>query len=382
MTLPGNGTPAERELIRHIRGRLPPAPDSLIVGPGDDAAVIAPERGAFQVLTTDAVVEGIHFDRRFSSLADVGYKALAVNISDLGAMGGKPEFALLSLILPEGTSLADLDALLDGLLEMAGAARVALVGGNISRSPGPLIVDVTVTGSVRPRRLLRRGGGRPGDQLFVTGSIGRAAAGLDWLRQGGFEVENGDSQMAECARRHRRPEPRVRFGMLLGRNKAASACMDLSDGLADAVRQIAEASGTGAVLEAASLPIDPAAASWWTSRGQDPVLASLSGGDDYELLFAVPKKLRGRLRSVAREARGLPFTRIGELTPQPDLVLRRDSGDEPLPPAFNTSSPPAPSPWGPGSDLGLTPVARGPGVDPSGGVKPRSDPGAPAAQVY
>ena len=328
--------PGERELIRHIRGRLPPAPDALIVGPGDDAAVIAPERGAFQVLTTDAVVEGIHFDRRFSSLADIGYKALAVNISDLVAMGGKPEFALLSLILPPGTGLADLDALLDGLLEMAVGARVTLVGGNISRSPGPLIVDVTVTGSVRPRRLLRRDGGGPGDHLFVTGSIGRAAAGLDWLRQGGFELksENGDSRMAECARRHRRPEPRIRFGMLLGRNKAASACMDLSDGLADAVRQIAGASGTGATIDASLLPIDPEASAWFAGQGQDPVLSALTGGDDYELLFTVSKKLRGRFRGVQTHARGLPVTRIGELIDGQDLRLSREGRSEPMPEGF------------------------------------------------
>ena len=141
-----------------------------------------PERGALQVLTTDALVEGVHFERRFSSLADVGYKAIAVNASDVAAMGGTPAIALLSLMLPAGTSMADIDALLDGVLEMAAAARIAVAGGNITRSPGPLIVDVTVTGHVRPRRILTRSGGRPGDALYVTGTIGAAAAGLEWLR--------------------------------------------------------------------------------------------------------------------------------------------------------------------------------------------------------
>lgn len=128
-------TPGERALIEHIRRRLPAAPPALAIGPGDDAAVIVPERGAFQVLTTDALVEGIHFDRRFSSLADVGHKALAVNVSDVAAMGGRPEFALLSLILPDGFTFADLDGLLDGILEMAAAAGTVVAGGNISRSP-------------------------------------------------------------------------------------------------------------------------------------------------------------------------------------------------------------------------------------------------------
>lgn len=139
--------------------------------------------------------------------------------------------------------------------------------------------------------------------------------------------------------------------MLLGRNKAASACMDLSDGLADAVRQVAEASGTGAVVEAAALPIDQAAREWWASRGLDPVLAALSGGDDYELLFAVPKRLRSRLRAVVRSGRGLPFTRVGELTADRSVVLRRNGPEEEMPQGFTH--------WGqtPGRELGSDPGA-------------------------
>lgn len=328
--------PDERTLIRHIRQRLPDGPASLILGPGDDAAVLLPERGAFQVLTTDAIVEGVHFDRRFSSLADVGYKALAVNVSDVAAMGARPEFGLLSLILPDWITLSAIDELLDGLLEMAGAAKVSIAGGNISRSPGPLIVDVTVTGSVRPRRILTRGGGRPGDGLYVTGSIGAAAAGLDWLSRQGLTgtVTMPDDSIAGCVRRHQRPEPRFRVGLLLGRNRAASACMDLSDGLADAVRQVAEASGTGATIDASLLPIDGTAAAWFDSRGTDPVLAAVSGGDDFELLFAVPRKRTGRLRAVKSAARGVAFTRIGELTSSPEIVLLRNGALERLPDGF------------------------------------------------
>jgi thiamine-monophosphate kinase len=326
--------PGERAIIDHIRRRLPPAPSSLIVGPGDDAAVIVPERGALQVLTTDALVEGIHFDRRFSSFADIGYKALAVNISDIVAMGATPEFGLLSLILPAGTTLDEVDSLLSGTLEMAASARIAIAGGNISRSPGPLVVDVTVTGSVRPRRILTRGGGRPGDALYVTGRIGSAAAGLGRLRQS--VMVPPDDPLAACVQRHRRPDPRVRVGMLLGRNKAASACMDLSDGLADAVRQIAETSRTGAIVEATSLPIDPAAAEWFTQQGLDPVEEAVSGGDDYELVFAVPRKYRGRLKSVETDARGVALTRIGELTaPSSGVVLSRDGQRIDMPAGFS-----------------------------------------------
>ncbi len=333
----------ERALIERIRARVPAPPPALVVGIGDDAAVAAGDRGALQVLTTDALVEGVHFDRRFSSPADIGYKALAVNVSDVAAMGGAPRFALLSLMLPGDLPVADLDAIFDGLLEMAGLCGVALVGGNITRSPGPLVIDVTAVGAVRPRKILTRAGGRAGDALYVTGQIGAAAAGLGWLRAhvgaqhqpGGPRVERpADADLAVCVERHCRPEPRVRIGALLGRNRAASACMDLSDGLADAVAQIAVASGTGATLDVSALPVHPGATSWFGAAGQDPITAALEGGDDYELLFSVPRRRRGRLRAAAREARGVAFTRIGELTADRAIVIGRDGRLDPLPAGF------------------------------------------------
>ncbi|MEO6213704.1 MAG: thiamine-phosphate kinase [Vicinamibacterales bacterium] len=327
-----SATPGERAIIEHIRKRLPVTPPSIVVAVGDDAAVVAPERGALQVLTTDALVEGVHFDRRFSSLPDVGYKAIAVNLSDVAAMGGTPSLVLLSLMLPDGTSLDDLDGLLDGVLDMSARARVTVAGGNVTRSPAGLIVDVTAAGYVRPRRILRRGGGRPGDALYVTGTIGGAAAGLEWLRE--HASAPLDPLMATAVGRHRRPEPRLRIGAVLGRARVASACMDLSDGLADAVRQIAEASGTGAVIDAAALPIDAGARAWFLTRGCDPVQAALSGGDDYELLFTLPHRTARRLRSVERVSRGVQLTRIGELTVEPALLVLRDGVPESLPRGF------------------------------------------------
>ena len=333
----------ERALIERIRLRLPAAPPQVVVGIGDDAAVARPDRGAMQVLTTDALVEGVHFDRRFSSPCDIGYKALAVNVSDIASMGGAPRFALLSLMLPADTLLSDIDGLLDGLLELGTASRIALVGGNITRSPGPLIVDVTVIGSVKPRKVLTRSGAHAGDSLYVTGHIGAAAAGLGWLRAHAADSQTGgknvlarpvDPDLADCVARHCRPEPRARIGALLGRTRAASACMDLSDGLADAVAQISDASGTGAAIESSALPLHAGARAWFLSAGRDPVEACVAGGDDYELLFAVPRRARGRLRAVVSEARGVPVTRIGELTPAAGVSLVRNGSLEPLPAGF------------------------------------------------
>ncbi len=351
MSLPGSvvgqrvSDTGERALIERIRARVPRADPALLVGIGDDAAVAVTDRGALQVLTTDALVEGVHFDRRFSTPADIGYKALAVNVSDVASMGGRSRFALLSLMLPVETTVADIDALLDGLLHLAAETRITIAGGNITRSPGPLIVDVTVVGSVKPRKVLTRSGGRAGDVLYVTGQIGAAAAGLDWLRyEAGGHSDRGhgstveprpsDDALADCVRRHCRPEPRARVGGILGRTKTASACMDLSDGLADAVGQLSSASGTGAQIDAALLPLHAGAREWFTRHGRDPVMATIAGGDDYELLFTVPKRRRGRLRGVIREAQGLPITRIGELTSDQSVGLLRDGRLEPLPSGF------------------------------------------------
>jgi thiamine-monophosphate kinase len=344
LSSPGNLTVAdagERAIIAAIRARVPGAPAWLAVGIGDDAAVAQPARGELEILTTDASVEGVHFDRRFSAPYDIGWKALAVNISDVAAMGGAPRLALLSLALPADLPLADLEAMLDGFVELASEARVTLAGGNITRSPGPLMVDVTVTGTARPRRVLTRGGGRPGDALYVTGSVGAALAGLEWLRSAASpqSAESNrclpdDPALAQCVQRYRRPAPRARIGALLGRNRAASACMDLSDGLSDAVQQISCASGTGAAIDAAALPIPAAARSLFESLGRDPVTVAIAGGDDYELLIAVPKRARGRFATVQRQARGISITRIGELTREPGARLLRDGRAEALPAGF------------------------------------------------
>ena len=331
--LPASGAASgERALIAEIRARVPAAPAWLSVGIGDDAAVVMPERGALEILTTDALVEGVHFDRRISTARDIGWKALAVNLSDIAAMGGAPRLALLSLGLPAAMAAAEVHALLDGFLALAADARVTLAGGNITRSPGPLFVDVTVTGFARPRHVLTRGAARAGDTLYVTGEVGAAAAGLGWAKES-KELE-GIEGIGACVRRHCAPEPRVRFGALLGRNRAASACMDLSDGLADAVRQLAGASGLGATVDGAALPIPAAAREWFRRAATDPVVAAAAGGDDYELLFSVPRRFRGRLATVLRQARGLPVTKIGELTADSELVLINNGVRDRLPDGF------------------------------------------------
>jgi thiamine-monophosphate kinase len=313
---------SESELVARIQALLPPPPPWLVVGIGDDAAVVEPARNRLEVLSVDALVEGVHFDRRFTPPEAVGHRALAVNLSDLAAMGAEPRLALLSLILPGNLAGADFDAMIGGLAALASRHRLHVVGGNLTRSPGPMVLDVTVSGTVKRRQALGRGAAKPGDYVYVTGSIGAAAAGLQMLKSGaGAEMTVG---------RYLYPEPRVRAGLLLARNRAATACIDLSDGLGDGVRQIAASSGVGIVVDAAALPIDADARRWFVRQNTDPIGQAITGGDDYELLFTTRPRWAGRLRGVLRKS-DVAFTKIGVCTDVQDVVLRHESGDTPIP---------------------------------------------------
>ena len=326
----------ERAIIARITSRLA-MPPWVVVGPGDDAAVIKPARGALDVLTTDALVDGIHFDLRFVPPDAVGYRALAVNLSDLAAMGAEPRTALLSLLVPDDLDVGTIDGLVDGLLALATRYRVVLIGGNISRTTGPLTVDVTATGSVRPRRSLTRAGARPGDEVYVTGTLGNAATGLELLRAEGTT----DSNLQGCIERYLRPDPRVRAGTLFGRNRAASSCMDLSDGLGDAVRQIAEASGVGLTIDSAELPVADEVKKWHRDNCRDLLQTVLKAGDDYELLLTSRPSQRGRFRSVLKQIGDLRVTRIGVVTKARDVLLSTESGKHELPPGYEHWSAPS-----------------------------------------
>jgi len=188
---------------------------------------------------------------------------------------------------------------------------------------------------VKRRQALTRHGAHPGDELFLTGSIGAAAAGLQMLTEGSAALSGSsaparppsqrDNGMDACVRRYLYPEPRVKLGLLLGRSRAAAACVDASDGVADSLWCLAEASAVGAIVDGDALPIHPGARKWFETRGVDPVIESLSGGDDYELVFAVPPRLRGRLAAASCHG-DAPITRIGVCTEDRELVVRRPRG--------------------------------------------------------
>jgi thiamine-monophosphate kinase len=260
----------------------------VVLGIGDDAALVTVPPDAELVLTTDALVEGVHFVAG-SAARSLGHRALAVNLSDIAAMGASPSWMLLALTLPQ----ADEDWLREFCLGMGALAhehQVALVGGNLSR--GPLAITVELAGLVPRGRALRRDGARPGDQLYVSGTLGDAAAGRERLH---------DPAAAALVRRFEYPQPRVALGQAL--RGLASACIDVSDGLYVDATRLLQASGCAAEIDLARLPLSPELRR--VLGAQAPVLA-LSGGEDYELCFsAAPEQAAAVAAAASRVGQGI-----------------------------------------------------------------------------
>jgi thiamine-monophosphate kinase len=268
------------------------------VGIGDDCAVLGPRAGTELCVTTDALVEGVHFTRPHFTLADVGHKALAVNLSDLAAMGARPSWFLCALALPPWVDDRGLDALARGMSALARRHRIALVGGNLSRA-GELSVTITAAGEVPRGRALVRRGGRAGDRLYVSGTLGDARLGLELLSTGA---------RGRARSRQLRPTPRIALGLLARR--FGSAAIDISDGLAQDAGHLARASRVRAVLDLKALPVS---AELERYAGEASRMWAASGGEDYELLLAVPPSAAaGFERACARG--GERVTWIGQLS--------------------------------------------------------------------
>ena len=286
----------EFDLIARIRARAATRGD-VVVGIGDDAAVLQPPPGMQLVVTMDTLNDGVHFPRG-TDAAHVGWKALAVNLSDLAAMGAEPAWCTLSLSLPDGDH-AWVAGFLDGFLALAALHGVALVGGDTTR--GPLSVSVTVHGFVDPGRALRRDGARVGDGVWVSGTVGGAAAALEQWRAG----EAIDPTLRE---RLERPRPRIALGRALA--GVATACIDISDGVFADLGHVCAASGVGALLQVDRLP-GRDALQLHVDNGAARVLQA-SGGDDYELCFTAPGDADATIRAAAdAAATGVRVTRVG-----------------------------------------------------------------------
>jgi thiamine-monophosphate kinase len=284
---------SEFALIDLFTRALPLRGEGVVVGPGDDAAVLRPAADEDLVATVDAVVEGVHFGAGFSP-ADVGWKALAVNLSDLAAMGARPLHALVALGLPPGTPLRTVRGIASGLGRCARTFRLAVVGGNVTRARD-LSVTVTALGAVPRGRAVRRAGALPGDLVAVTGTLGEAALGLL------------PGAPRALVRRQRRPTPRLAAGRALA--GLVRAAVDVSDGLAQDLGHLCRASGVGARIGLPDLPLS-AAYLRMARHLPDPYAPAVSGGEDYELVLAVPPQSLARARAAAARG-GTSLTVIG-----------------------------------------------------------------------
>jgi thiamine-monophosphate kinase len=303
----------EFSLIDRIRQRTAQSRDDVRLGIGDDAALLAVPSGQELAVAIDTLVEGVHFPRD-TAPADIGWKALAVNLSDLAAMGATPAWALLALTLPNADE-AFIDGLADGFAQLAQTYRLALVGGDTTR--GALTISVAVHGFVPPGKALTRADAQAGDAVLVTGTLGDAAAGLRLLQQS----RHSDAQSNYLIARLNRPTPRVAAGLAL--RERASACIDVSDGLLADLGHICAASGVGAEIEAALLPRSSALLDRFDDVNSHDF--ALSGGDDYELCFTVPPQ---RVAAVQADlARlGCGATRIGRIVEGQGVKVRDADG--------------------------------------------------------
>lgn len=316
----------ERGLIERLRRRLGPPGRGVLLGIGDDAAAVA-WPGDTLLLTTDTLIEDIHFRRTTATLREIGAKALAVNLSDIAAMGGEPRFALLALVLPPTSLVADVDDLYAGLQDMAARHGVALVGGDTCAAPDRIVLTITLVGGVEGEPV-RRGGAQPGDTILVTGTLGAAAAGLATLERSTPSVP--PAAAAAVSRAHRVPIPRVAEGRVIQASGVATAMIDLSDGLATDLAHIAAESGVGAEVRLAALPVGDATREVARAVGADPLVWATSGGEDYELLFtATPEGAAALARRVTEET-GTPVSVIGEIRPAGSGLRFLDEAGRPV----------------------------------------------------
>ena len=296
-------------LIERIRRKARVRQKDVVLGIGDDCAAFRVPPGRLCLLTTDALVQGVHFDLSFISYRDLGWRSLAVNLSDIAAMAGRAVGALVTLGLPQGMKVREADELYAGMFELAKTFRVDLVGGDTVRSP-VLVLNLTVWGEVEPDKMATRSGAKHGDLLLVTGELGGAQAGLEVLSG----AVPGITEPGPILERHRRPMPRLREAQVLSRAGGVQAMIDISDGLASECQHLAKESRVGIELWEEKIPMLPVTRRVARAKELPETDLALFGGDDYELLFTAPERRAGKLRDALRRL-GTRATVIGKVTP-------------------------------------------------------------------
>jgi len=312
----------EREFVRWLQRQTPRAHPNVRLGIGDDAALVGVAPGHELILTTDLSIEGVHFTRALHPARSVGHRALARSLSDIAAMGGTPRFALVSIALSERTTRAWIQEFYRGIRALARQFSVALIGGDTAVVPGGTTIDVVAVGELERGRALLRSGAHLGDQIFVSGCLGLSALGLRLMKSRPGRAE--PARRCAAIKVHLFPEPQCALGRYLSEKRLASALIDISDGLSTDLGHLVEASDVGARLWEELIPRPQVQGSWQLSRA-DMLQLALHGGEDYQLLFAVPPH---KVSLVPRKFRGAPLRRIGEIRVSRGLFLVRADGKE------------------------------------------------------
>jgi thiamine-monophosphate kinase len=297
----------------------------VVVGIGDDAAVVRPGSGQ-TVLTTDLLVEGVHFERGTISARDLGAKAITVNVSDIAAMAASPRYALVSLAVPAGIEAAWVIELYGGMRDVCAEHALALVGGDTNRAD-LVVLSVTVVGEVAPGRALLRSGAGAGDAIVVTGSLGGAAGGLALSLAADASSLLSQPWARALLEAFERPVARVGEAQVLAR-AGATAMMDLSDGLAKDLSRLCLASGVGARVRTANVPVAPALAAGADALGVDALQLALSGGEDYELLATMPMNALEAATEELRDGFGVALTQVGEIVEGAGMIAVGPGGEE------------------------------------------------------
>ncbi|MGW8302306.1 MAG: thiamine-phosphate kinase [Desulfobacterales bacterium] len=305
-------------------------PDNIIKAIGDDAAAFSTAPDQLSLITTDLLVERIHFLRAAISGFDLGYKSLAVNLSDIAAMGGTAREAFVSIAIPDDCQLDYLEAIYSGIKDLAVKFDVNILGGDTTRSKTDLIINIVVQGVVSKEELLCRDAARPGDVIFSTGFLGDSKAGLYLILN---EVAADTESLEALLRAHRVPQPHLRQGRFLARQTGVHAAIDTSDGLSSDLAHIAEESRVGARLYAQKIPISPNLKDFCSHFAFDPIDYALSGGEDYTLLCTIAPANADKISGAFEKEFKRPLFAIGEITAKKQIeVVYPDGKTKPLPP--------------------------------------------------
>jgi len=318
----------EFQLIQSIAPSWSRPSSEIILGIGDDAAILRVPQGRQMVVSTDLLIEHIHFKRRYTTFYEIGYKAAVASLSDLAAMGAQPMALLVSVALPPTLTFQDWQKLYRGLSAACLTHQVRIVGGDTSSSPSPSFVSVTVLGTVKKGCALRRSGAKIGHGIYVSGTLGDASAGLDYLTRKKSRARDRSSlpqSVRHLVQRHFHPSPKIKLGTLLGIRHWASATIDISDGLSNDLGHICQQSRVGALIFAEHLPLSVALKNYAARKKIDSLKWVLHGGEDYELLFTVPPRYEKNVEHAAQRL-SIPITKIGFTIP-PKLGIRLQDAD-------------------------------------------------------